>query len=447
MVNSTGTFTISNHPDLSVCQGASNIQLSADNITGASYSWTGPGSFTSTQQNPVITGATTANAGQYVVTVSTQGCGGVPVSATDTILVSVQMNPTVTAVVPSSSLSICENTPFTLAVNAVTGAGYSWTGPGSFSSSQMQNTVNNASINNSGTYVVTVSLPGCDGSLITSTASVSVSIMSNPAITITPVSTIQLCPGDQATLSVTSITGATYNWTGPNSFSATTAQTVVPAITNTNQGAYTASVHVANGCIDTVVTAITNVNLKNLNGITVSTSGNQVICQNEILTLTGNASTTPSSYSWVSPSLSSLSTNATAIISNFSVADTGTYVFTVNFFGCTALNISRGIHISLEDPAICNPETGYYLPSAFSPNGDGHNDMLWLYGNGIESMDLKIYDRWGNLVFYSDQQSKGWDGAYKGDPLNTAVFAYQLAITFKDGTKPVKVSGNLSLIR
>ncbi|MFT5169040.1 MAG: gliding motility-associated-like protein, partial [Saprospiraceae bacterium] len=58
-----------------------------------------------------------------------------------------------------------------------------------------------------------------------------------------------------------------------------------------------------------------------------------------------------------------------------------------------------------------------FLPNAFTPNGDGENDVLRLMGNGIEEMHLVIYNRWGQKMFESFDQSYGWDGTFKGKQL------------------------------
>jgi gliding motility-associated-like protein len=100
---------------------------------------------------------------------------------------------------------------------------------------------------------------------------------------------------------------------------------------------------------------------------------------------------------------------------------------------------------------ICKPiETDVYpladIPTAFSPNGDGNNDILYVMGAGIELMDLRIYNRWGEQIFHSADQSKGWDGTYKGKPQEMEAYAYTLNITFIDGTTLQK-RGNITLIR
>ena len=90
----------------------------------------------------------------------------------------------------------------------------------------------------------------------------------------------------------------------------------------------------------------------------------------------------------------------------------------------------------------------YFLPNAFSPNGDGENDMLFVRvkPNCVASMKLTILDRWGETVFETTDSNTGWDGTYAGQPLNAGVFCYFLKIQYSDGTQ-VAQSGNLTLLR
>jgi len=86
------------------------------------------------------------------------------------------------------------------------------------------------------------------------------------------------------------------------------------------------------------------------------------------------------------------------------------------------------------------------VPSAFSPNNDGVNDILYVRGYRIKTLKLRIYNRWGNLVFETDNQAKGWDGTYKGEPQVQETYAYTLEATFNDGTTK-QLSGSITLLR
>jgi len=86
------------------------------------------------------------------------------------------------------------------------------------------------------------------------------------------------------------------------------------------------------------------------------------------------------------------------------------------------------------------------IPNAFSPNGDGFNDILYARGAAIDTMDLKIWNRWGELVFESRSLDHGWDGTYNGKPQEMDAYAFVLTATFIDGTKFEK-QGNITLLR
>ena len=87
-----------------------------------------------------------------------------------------------------------------------------------------------------------------------------------------------------------------------------------------------------------------------------------------------------------------------------------------------------------------------YIPNTFSPNGDGNNDVFQLYGVGIKTIDLKIFNRWGEKVYESNNQFEGWDGTYKGVLQNPAVFAYEATITYLNDKKTQRI-GSITLVR
>jgi gliding motility-associated-like protein len=87
-----------------------------------------------------------------------------------------------------------------------------------------------------------------------------------------------------------------------------------------------------------------------------------------------------------------------------------------------------------------------YIPNIFSPNGDGQNDVLYVEGKGIKKMQFYIYNRWGEKVFESNDLNKGWDGTYKGESLQPAVFVYMIDATLESGQKLVK-KGDITLIK
>ena len=86
------------------------------------------------------------------------------------------------------------------------------------------------------------------------------------------------------------------------------------------------------------------------------------------------------------------------------------------------------------------------VPSTFSPNGDGQNDVLRVLGQGITRMDFKVFNRYGQLVFHTQNQTEGWDGKQNGKELNPGTFVYTLEVTFAEGETEV-YTGNVTLVK
>lgn len=88
----------------------------------------------------------------------------------------------------------------------------------------------------------------------------------------------------------------------------------------------------------------------------------------------------------------------------------------------------------------------FYMPNAFSPNGNGNNDVLLLFGSGIKTVDMKIFNRWGEKVFDSNNQWTGWDGTYKGALQPPGVYTFVVVAEYLNGKKKQK-NGSITLIR
>jgi len=95
--------------------------------------------------------------------------------------------------------------------------------------------------------------------------------------------------------------------------------------------------------------------------------------------------------------------------------------------------------------SVCGEPT-IFVPNAFTPNGDGENDELFVRGNNITDLKFSVFNRWGEKVFETSEQNRGWDGTYKGELANPAVFVYQLEVVCGDGQEYF-AKGNVTLIR
>lgn len=104
---------------------------------------------------------------------------------------------------------------------------------------------------------------------------------------------------------------------------------------------------------------------------------------------------------------------------------------------------------------ILKKDRNIYIPNAFSPNGDGSNDLFMIFANTDEVVKVRrlmIMDRWGEQVFAKsdfppNDPSWGWNGEHRGQTLNPAVFAYFAEIEFIDSAEPVLFEGSVTLLR
>jgi gliding motility-associated-like protein len=89
---------------------------------------------------------------------------------------------------------------------------------------------------------------------------------------------------------------------------------------------------------------------------------------------------------------------------------------------------------------------GLDVANAFSPNGDGRNDKIYVRGFGIAKMTWSIYNRWGTLVYIGTNQAEGWDGTYKGVLQPQDVYHYTLLVEFSSKDRATK-KGDITLLR
>jgi hypothetical protein len=283
-----------------ICAGA---QLTLTASGGSGYSWTGPNSFSSANQNPSISNATTAASGNYsVIVTSANNC-----SSTGSVSVTVNSNP---VPVVGSNSPICAGAQLTLTASG--GSSYSWTGPNSFSSANQNPSISNATTAASGNYSVVVT----DANSCASTGSVNVTVNANPVPVVG--SNSPICAGAQLTLSASG--GSNYSWTGPNSFSSGSQNPSISNATTAASGNYSVVVTDANSCVSTGSVSVT----VNSNPVPVVGS-NSPICAGAQLSLTANGG---SNYSWTGPNSFS-SANQNPSIAGATTAASGNYTVVV----------------------------------------------------------------------------------------------------------------------
>jgi gliding motility-associated-like protein len=87
-----------------------------------------------------------------------------------------------------------------------------------------------------------------------------------------------------------------------------------------------------------------------------------------------------------------------------------------------------------------------FVPNVFSPNGDGKNDLLYVYGNYITKVDMHIFNQWGQQIAVISNKTQGWDGRHKGSPQPVGVYVYVLKAELTGG-RIVNLKGSITLVR
>ena len=120
--------------------------------------------------------------------------------------------------------------------------------------------------------------------------------------------------------------------------------------------------------------------------------------------------------------------------------DSGRYVVTLivtNSFGC-ADTTTRTV--------VVQPDYSIYIPSAFSPNGDGVNESFFVSGVNIHDFHLQIFNRWGMQLFDSIELSLGWDGNYLGKEVPEGIYVYRVSYTDPQNIKHLE-NGTVTIIK
>ncbi|MDQ3111147.1 MAG: gliding motility-associated C-terminal domain-containing protein [Bacteroidota bacterium] len=387
-----------------VCQGDTNTWMSSfQNSTY--YSWNASGGTVIDTANNIID-VTYPIVGTYQIILSSiNQCG----SNSQPYAVTVKAYPTANA---GNDTVICGSTALTLATPTGTGYGFTWSN-GSTTISNTSTVVVTPTVTT--TYYLQVSVSG--GCISYDTITVIINTISDSVS-----STLAGCNVNDATATVYPIGGSppyTYSWS--NSQNTQTAIALAP-------GTYFCIVTDAYGCSFTSTVTVGSVSSLNPDaGPTVTITAGQST------QLNGTGGTF---YSWT-PAGDLSCSNCQNPVASPTV--TTTYTLTVSdSLGCTLIDT-----VTVIVDIFCGD---VFVPNAFSPNGDNQNDILYVRGACIETMDFYVFNRLGEQVFHSTDPAVGWNGTWRGVPCETAVFTYVVKGLLNDGTG-INLKGNVSLIK
>ena len=456
-VNPLPTFSVSSS---TVCAG-STATLTA-NGTPVSYVWSAGINGASITPSPSLTTTYTV-VGTDVNNCSNAGTTTVTVNELPVIAI---LGAPAVCVGGSESL---------LATGAVT---YTWTSGETTANISISPTAN----------TTTYSVSGTDANNCVNKATKTITLSSTPTITINAAS---ICKGQQTATLTASSNATSFVWNPATGLSSTAGVSVTANPTVTTTYTITGS----NGCVNSATTTVRVDTLPKL--IIPQTAG---ICIGQTATLTASGAT---SYTWTTGTIAASTTVAPSINTTYTVigtdahtcTNTAVQTVTVNVVsvtineGTASIMINSGSSVTLDANGATSytwstNETGasvtespkastqycvvgsvnncrdtscisvtvdqvcgtVYIPDAFSPNGDGANDVFRVYGGCINELTLQIFDRWGNKVFETTNVSIGWDGTFNGSLMNTGTYIYQAAYTLNTGEKD-KTKGNFILMR
>lgn len=243
-------------------------------------------------------------------------------------------------------------------------------------------------------------------------------------------SDISYCIGDSAQLIATGNSN-NYNWSPSLSLSNSTIPN--PMVTTNNNQIY----QVVGAGFCNTDTAYANVLVYDYPSIQIDSSIRAIL--GSTITLNVSSNSNPD-FDWF-PS-TDLSCNNCPNPSWVVSQNQTFYVTATNSFGCPVLD---SIHVRFISD--CTPDL-VFVPNAFTPDSDGHNDVLYAQSGIVQEIEnFQIFNRWGALVFETDDLSEGWDGSFKGKVVPPDVFGYFLIFKCPNTGEEILKKGNITILR
>ncbi|TVR78298.1 MAG: gliding motility-associated C-terminal domain-containing protein [Chitinophagaceae bacterium] len=402
-----------------ICIG-DTVELSAQG--GDTYSWSPSNSLSADDVSTVLAFPQTTTT--YTLVTTTAIC-----DVTGTVTVEVNNLPDVIA---ADDFTACTNEEFTLSASGANV--YSWSPEDLLDNPDTQNPT--AELQNTTTFYVvgTNTLTGCSN-------------IDSMTVTIEgPVADagedISFCTGDSGFLNAQSpAAGNTYEWITTSGLS--NAQILNPEVSLTNPGSsnliedYVFAVTDANGCVAYDTVAVTVFPSAQADIFVVSppadNQGNYVIMEGEsaIVNVIDGVDCSWSPTTGIDNPLSC----------SVSMSPDTTTTYTVTSLSPDGCDAIASVTIFVEF------EKGVIVPSGFTPDGDGLNDVLKPILTGTYQLEeFKIFNRWGQLLFETTDENIGWDGTFQGAEQPVAVYVYYLIVRDHTGDTEI-IKGNVTLLR
>ncbi len=404
----TTTYTVTG-TDANNCQNTNTISVTVNalpNVTanasalvlcdGASTVLSGSGANTYAWDNGVTNGASFIPVATTLYTVIGTDLNG----CKDTNNVTVTVNPNPVVSITASVTTLCIGEPVTLSGNGANT--YSWN----------NGVTDNVAFNPTTTATYTV--VGTNGFGCTDTTAIQVTVNNLPPVTANA-SVLSVCEGEPLTLNGGGALYYTWDNSVMNGVSLVPATSAMYTVTGTD----------VNGCENT-----DSVYVVFFPAVPFSLGPDTVVCPREPITLTANGNF--SSYLWSTGSM------APSIVINFA----NSYWLTVtDVNGCP---YTDDLEATLAEDCFVT----LFIPNAFTPNNDEHNRYFRTTGSYIKFFHMEIYNRWGEMVFETDDIDSHWDGTYGGKICPQGMYTYIVKYAHDlNSDEKLTQTGHLNLMR
>ncbi len=348
-----------------ICNGDTTVLTVASNLAGTSYAWDN-----GLSGSPIIVNP--SNTTTYTVM-------GTITSCTDTASVTIIVNPIPQVTISPINPSICIGDSISLIASSdLPSSSFTW------SNTSTNSTINVSPLVTTSYYVVGIANQCID------TAFVDITVKPLPVITVTA-SDNPICEGESTTVTASSdLASTSFLW---NNTSTLNSIYVTPAATS-----YFYATGTVNGCQDTAGIVINVIPHQD-----VYLGDDRFICDGDQVFLSAN--NLNGTYLWSTGSISN----------SISVSTSGLYWLVVNNNGCIA-----------SDSIFFESCSDIWVPNAFTPNGDNKNDFFKPVVMGSFKLSFYIYNKWGEILFKSDDISTGWDGNYMGKEVPQGVYVWMI---------------------
>ena len=381
-----------------VCAGnPTELQASA----GDSYQWelngvAIPGATSSTYSTDVP--------GSYSVDITLGACAG-----TSSII---ELTAFQAQLVASGDVTLCDSESVDLTASG--GTNYSW----SLDGNAIGGNVDTYTANTAGNYEVTID----NGNGCSQSESLAVTI--GDPITVVETITDASCGEANGAISLTVSGGF-----GSYDFDWSPLTPTSSDISGITQGNYDVTITDAEGCTFTATYTVGDAG--QLTGSVTPNSATIESGSSVDLVATGGAN-----YSW-SPSIGLSCSNCP----NPTASPTETTTYTVIISDDNGCQTTASVTVTVESSCV-----DIFVPTIFSPNNDGNNDIMCVYGSCISAINFEVFNRWGEKVFETTDPEACWDGKQNGKELNSGVYIFKVVVLLNDGNEIIE-SGNITLVK